>query len=141
MYWIGYDIGSSSIKAALIHASDGSVKETVQFPDREMKIDSPQSGWAEQDPNVWWENVCQATLKLLDKSAVKSSDIKGIGISYQMHGLVLVDKAHEVLRPSIIWCDSRAVNIGENLFEQVGEEKCIDHMLNSPGNFTLSKLK
>ncbi|MHA7099278.1 xylulokinase [Roseivirga pacifica] len=141
MYWIGYDIGSSSIKAALINADDGRVKETVQFPDREMKIDSPEAGWAEQDPNLWWENVCMATGKLLEKSAVRASEVKGIGISYQMHGLVLVDKQYDVLRPSIIWCDSRAVQIGQDLFKQVGEEKSIAHMLNSPGNFTLSKLK
>jgi len=107
MYWIGYDIGSSSIKAALIHADSGKIKKTVQFPEKEMLINSPQPGWAEQEPSVWWKSVCMATHKLLNEADVDSANIKGIGISYQMHGLVLVDKNYEVLRPSIIWCDSR----------------------------------
>lgn len=141
MYWIGYDIGSSSIKAALVHADSGKIKKSVQYPDREMTIDSPQMGWAEQDPDTWWKNVCHATEKLLTESTVNSSLIKGIGISYQMHGLVLVDKEMEVLRPSIIWCDSRAVGIGDELFKETGEDQCIQRLLNSPGNFTLSKLK
>lgn len=141
MYWIGYDIGSSSIKAALIHADSGKVKKAVQYPDKEMNIDSPQAGWAEQEPATWWSNVCHVTEKLLTESAVSSDLIKGIGISYQMHGLVLVDKDMEVLRPSIIWCDSRAVGVGEELFKQTGEDQCIQRLLNSPGNFTLSKLK
>lgn len=141
MYWIGYDIGSSSIKAALIYAENGKVKKAVQYPEREMAIDSPQAGWAEQEPNLWWSNVCQATSKLLSETGVKPSSIKGIGISYQMHGLVLVDEKMEVLRPSIIWCDSRAVKVGDELFKKCGEEQCLERLLNSPGNFTLSKLK
>lgn len=141
MYWIGFDIGSSSIKAALIQADSGKIKKTVQYPDKEMVIHSPQAGWAEQEPVSWWENVCLATKKLLKESDVQSSAIKGIGISYQMHGLVLVDQHFEVLRPSIIWCDSRAVTVGDQLFEQCGEDRCVESLLNSPGNFTLSKLK
>lgn len=141
MYWIGYDIGSSSIKASLINASDGSLKKSVQYPDQEMVIDSPKMGWAEQQPEIWWQNVCHATHKLLAKAEVSGLEIKGIGISYQMHGLVLVDKNLEVLRPSIIWCDSRAVETGEQLYQKSGPEKNIERLLNSPGNFTLSKLK
>ncbi|WP_420385427.1 xylulokinase [Roseivirga sp.] len=141
MYWIGYDIGSSSIKAALIDAEKGSVKSTVQYPEKEMEIQSPKAGWAEQDPETWWQHVCEATSKLLAVSAVNSNEIKGIGISYQMHGLVLVDKEMQVLRPSIIWCDSRAVETGRQLFLETGSEKCLSNLLNSPGNFTLSKLK
>lgn len=141
MYWIGYDIGSSSIKAALIHAENGKVKKAVQYPEREMAINSPQVGWAEQEPNLWWYNVCQATSKLLTESEVSPTTIKGIGISYQMHGLVLVDNQMEVLRSSIIWCDSRAVQVGDELFKKCGEEQCVERLLNSPGNFTLSKLK
>ena len=141
MYWIGYDIGSSSIKAALIFADSGRVKKAVQYPEREMAIDSPHAGWAEQEPEMWWENVCMVTGKLLAETGVESSSIKGIGISYQMHGLVLVDNQMQVLRTSIIWCDSRAVQIGDELFRQCGEDRCISGLLNSPGNFTLSKLK
>ncbi len=141
MYWIGYDIGSSSIKAALVSAEDGSVKLTAQYPEGEMQIDAPKPGWAEQNPELWWRNLCLVSQKLLTQSGVKRSSIKGVGISYQMHGLVLVDKDLEVLRPSIIWCDSRAVQLGEDLFQKAGEQKCINRLLNSPGNFTLSKLK
>ena len=141
MYWIGFDIGSSSVKAALINSGDGSVKEVVQYPKKEMPIISLNMGWGEQDPELWWENLCYATKELLHGSNISKKDIKGIGISYQMHGLVVVDKDYKVLRPSIIWCDSRAVETGEQLFETAGKDKCIGHLLNSPGNFTLSKLK
>lgn len=141
MFWIGYDIGSSSIKAALINDDNGVAVGTAQHPKVEMPILSPKAGWGEQDPESWWENLRIATQQLLKETNVKASDIKGIGISYQMHGLVLVDKNQEVLRPSIIWCDSRAVETGEDLFSKAGTEKCERQLLNSPGNFTLSKLK
>ena len=111
------------------------------IPEKEMEILAPQQGWAEQHPETWWKNVCLATQKLLSQSGVDPNDIKGIGISYQMHGLVLVDKNKKVLRPSIIWCDSRAVEIGNKAFNKIGYEKCLSHLLNSPGNFTASKLK
>ncbi|MBO0342307.1 MAG: FGGY family carbohydrate kinase [Bacteroidota bacterium] len=141
MYWIGFDVGSSSIKAALVNVHDGSAVDIVQFPEKEMSIISKKSGWAEQDPEIWWQNLCTATQKLLSENNIKNTSIKGIGISYQMHGLVIVDKKYNPLRPSIIWCDSRAVDIGAKLFQSVGEDKYVDHLLNSPGNFTLSKLK
>ncbi|MEQ9289377.1 MAG: FGGY family carbohydrate kinase [Cyclobacteriaceae bacterium] len=141
MYLIGYDIGSSSIKAALVDSTSGETLKIAQYPESEMDIISRQKGWAEQQPELWWENVGHATKKLLDGSTINKADIKGIGISYQMHGLVLVDKDHHVLRPSIIWCDSRAVEIGNQAFDSIGHEKCLKHLLNSPGNFTASKLK
>ncbi|PCJ98240.1 MAG: carbohydrate kinase [Flavobacteriaceae bacterium] len=141
MFWIGYDIGSSSIKAALIDAETGEVKGIAQYPEKEMPIISHEIGWGEQEPSLWWDGICKATQKLLKESSVDKDLIKGIGISYQMHGLVLVDQQMEVLRPSIIWCDSRAVTIGENLFQKSGQDKCAETLLNSPGNFTLSKLK
>ncbi|GLU43000.1 xylulokinase [Allomuricauda sp. NBRC 101325] len=140
MYWIGYDIGSSSIKAALIYEDDGRVLAVEQFPKKEMPIVSEQIGWAEQDPELWWQHVCTLTKTLIEDNRISKNDIKGIGISYQMHGLVVVGKDLKPLRPSIIWCDSRAVTIGENLFHSAGTEKCVEHVLNSPGNFTLSKL-
>lgn len=141
MYLIGYDIGSSSIKAALVEAETGQTVAICQYPDAEMDIISRQSGWAEQQPEVWWENAKSATQRLLEKTKVSPAAIKSIGISYQMHGLVLVDKDHCVLRPSIIWCDSRAVQIGAQAFDAIGSDKCLNHLLNSPGNFTASKLK
>jgi len=141
MYLLGYDIGSSTIKAALTNADTHELVGLVQYPEQDMDIISLQSGWAEQHPEIWWENVCRATGKLLNQYSIQPTDIQGIGISYQMHGLVLIDKNCQVLRPSIIWCDSRAVEIGNRAFAEIGEEKCLKHLLNSPGNFTASKLK
>ncbi len=141
MYYIGYDLGSSSIKAALVHAETGKSLGLTQFPDQEMAILSVENGWAEQDPELWWLYICQVTKKLLQQTGISADLVKGIGISYQMHGLILVNKNKKVLRPSIIWCDSRAVEIGNQAFEGVGQDKCISNLLNSPGNFTLSKLK
>jgi len=141
MYLIGYDIGSSSIKASIVDAHSNKAIATVSYPDREMDMISRQKGWAEQQPELWWSNLCFATAKLLAKCEIDASEINGIGISYQMHGLVLVDKDLQVLRPSIIWCDSRAVQIGKKAFQDLGEQHCLSHYLNSPGNFTASKLK
>ncbi|MEZ4891985.1 MAG: FGGY family carbohydrate kinase [Saprospiraceae bacterium] len=141
MYLLGLDIGSSSIKASLVDAATGLALQTAKSPEKELPISAPQLGWAEQDPDVWWEHVCLAIRKLLSLSAVNPAEIKAIGIAYQMHGLVVIDKQHKVLRPSIIWCDSRASKFGEEAFSAIGEEACLNHLLNSPGNFTASKLK
>jgi xylulokinase len=141
MYLLGYDLGSSSIKAALVDTATGRTVGTAQHPDREMHIHAPQPDWAEQDPTDWWEAVGAATQKLLDKTHVAPADISAIGVAYQMHGLVAVDKNGEVLRPAIIWCDSRAVNIGNQAFEALGAGFCLKNYLNSPGNFTASKLR
>jgi len=141
MFAIGYDIGSSSIKAALINLDSGETLETVQYPKVEMKIISEKLGWAEQHPETWWEAVCICTKEILAKTEVDTSLIKSVGISYQMHGLVLVDKNLKVLRPSIIWCDSRAIDIGDKAFQGLGSQYCIENLLNSPGNFTASKLR
>jgi xylulokinase len=141
MYLLGYDIGSSSIKAALVNTETGETAAVVQHPETEMAMSAPQPGWAEQDPETWWEGLCSATQKLLAKTNAQAADIQGIGISYQMHGLVVVDKNQQVLRPSIIWCDSRAVELGNRAFHEIGPEKCLAHLLNSPGNFTAAKLK
>jgi xylulokinase len=141
MYLLGYDIGSSFIKASLLDAKSGIVVSKVAFPDKEMKIIAHFPGWAEQDPELWWRYTVQATKKLLDSYKINSQDIKAIGISYQMHGLVLVDEDNKSLRNSIIWCDSRAVQIGENAYKKIGKAYCLKRYLNSPGNFTISKLK
>lgn len=140
MYLLGYDIGSSSIKAALVHADMGQPVSVVQSPATEMAMLALQPGWAEQHPETWWNHCCRATQKLLQETGVNPAEIKGIGISYQMHGLVLVDKDQQVLRPSIIWCDSRAVAIGNQAFAALGSQRCLKDLLNSPGNFTASKL-
>jgi len=140
MYAIGYDIGSSFIKASLVDLSTGTNVASATSPDEEMKMDAPQSDWAEQDPEMWWENLKEATFRIFRNTDYKTSEVKAIGISYQMHGLVPIDSKQEVLRPSIIWCDSRAVETGNKAFREIGEEKCLGHLLNSPGNFTASKL-
>lgn len=138
---LGYDVGSSSMKATLMEAETGKVLATAVSPDKELEIIAQQPGWAEQRPDVWWENVTSATRQIKDKAKFGAADVGGIGISYQMHGLVVVDKNHKVLRPAIIWCDSRAVEIGRKAAQEIGEEKCLERLLNSPGNFTASKLK
>ena len=141
MYYIGFDIGSSSVKVALVNALSGKKIIALHEPQEEMAITALQSDWAEQDPSSWWEYVCKATKRVIREAKVSAKEISGIGISYQMHGLVVVDKAGVPLRDSIIWCDSRAVDIGNKAFEDLGEEKCASNLLNSPGNFTASKLK
>jgi xylulokinase len=138
---LGYDIGSSSIKATLMEAESGKVLASATVPDREMEIIAKKPGWAEQHPQVWWDNVVTATQKIKAQTNFAAGDVRAIGISYQMHGLVIVDAKHEVLRPAIIWCDSRAVEIGKKAMKAIGEKKCLTHLLNSPGNFTASKLK
>ncbi len=140
MLLLGIDIGTSSIKVAIVDAASSKTLITVQYPDTETPIHSIQSDWAEQDPEMWWEHVQQAILKAHASKKYNPLDIQSIGIAYQMHGLVLVDKQQKVLRDSIIWCDSRAVEIGNKAFKNIGEEKCLSHLLNSPGNFTASKL-
>lgn len=141
MYLIGFDVGSSSVKAALVDVQKGKAACVVQFPSSEMEIKAVQSGWAEQEPEMWWKYVCEASAQVLRQSGVSPNQIQGIGISYQMHGLVVVDKQKRVLRPAIIWCDSRAVEIGNRAFVEMGEQFCLRHLLNSPGNFTASKLR
>ncbi len=141
MYLLGFDIGSSSVKAALVEAATGQIIGAAHYPEREMDILAAQPDWAEQHPATWWAAVCHATHMLLDKTQVAPSQIAAIGIAYQMHGLVALDAQGEVLRPSIIWCDSRAVTIGEKAFQAIGEQYCLEHYLNTPGNFTASKLR
>ncbi|WP_289029072.1 FGGY family carbohydrate kinase [uncultured Algoriphagus sp.] len=138
---IGFDIGSSSVKASLLDADTGAPIVSKAFPEEEMPIDAPETGYAEQDPEMWWKYVQQASRYVIKHANVKKGELKGIGIAYQMHGLVLVDKDQNVLRSSIIWCDSRAVGIGEKAFQSLGEDYCMNNLLNSPGNFTASKLR
>jgi xylulokinase len=140
MYLLGYDIGSSSVKASLVNADNGKCVASAFYPKTEAPILALQSGWAEQDPAMWWTNLKLATQAVMAESGAQGTDIAAIGISYQMHGLVCVDRKHEVLRPAIIWCDSRAVPYGQQAFDTLGKDFCLPHLLNSPGNFTASKL-
>ena len=145
MYLLGIDIGTSFIKVSLVEASTQQCIVTVSYPDTENAIISHQNGWAEQSPLMWWEQVQAGIVKLHQAAKIalpsyNANDIAAIGIAYQMHGLVLVDKNKKALRDSIIWCDSRAVSYGEKAFDTIGHEKCLSHLLNSPGNFTAAKL-
>lgn len=139
-YLLGFDVGSSSVKASLVDADTGVCAASAFYPEKEAPIMAVKAGWAEQDPQMWWDNAKLSLKKVMSDAGVKGEDIKAIGISYQMHGLVCVDKDMKVLRPSIIWCDSRAVPYGEKAFGALGAEKCLSHLLNSPGNFTAAKL-
>ena len=140
MYLLGIDIGTSSIKVSVVEASTSQCIASAQFPETESAITSLEKGWAEQSPEMWWDHIQQAIVKLNSTKKFAPTDISAIGISYQMHGLVLVDKNKQVLRDSIIWCDSRSVSLGDTAFNTIGPEKCLSHLLNSPGNFTASKL-
>ena len=140
MYLLGYDLGSSSVKASLVDSETGEVLAADFFPKKEMEIKALKTGWAEQTPEMWWEFLKQATKAVLAESRINPQTIVAIGISYQMHGLVLVDENQQAIRDAIIWCDSRAVPYGEKAFLETDNEACLSHLLNSPGNFTLSKL-
>lgn len=140
MFLLGYDIGSSSVKASLVDAQSGQCVASAFYPKSEAPIKAVQAGWAEQAPDAWWQYLKDATADVLAQSHADKADIKAIGISYQMHGLVCVDKDLKPLRDAIIWCDSRAVPYGQRAFEALGSERCLSHLLNSPGNFTAAKL-
>lgn len=139
-YLLGFDVGSSSVKASLVDADTGKCAASAFFPEKEAPIKAVKKGWAEQDPQSWWDYSKLSLAKVMAYTGAKGEDIKAIGISYQMHGLVCVDKDMKPLRDSIIWCDSRAVPYGERAFDAIGHEKCLSHLLNSPGNFTAAKL-
>ncbi len=139
-YLLGFDVGSSSVKASLVNADTGKCAATAFYPESEAPIIAVKAGWAEQDPQMWWDNAKLSLKKIMAESGVTADEIAAIGISYQMHGLVCVDKDYKALRPSIIWCDSRAVPYGERAFVDLGAERCLGHLLNSPGNFTAAKL-
>ncbi|WP_026809319.1 xylulokinase [Arenibacter latericius] len=141
MYYLGLDIGSSSIKVALVEIANGKLVGVVQEPESEMDMIALKNGWAEQNPKDWWRYVCKGIQNIKEKYNIHQDQIKGIGIAYQMHGLVLLDKEGNPVRNAIIWCDSRAVEIGREAYAAIGEEKCKLHLLNSPANFTASKLK
>lgn len=140
-FLLGIDAGSSSIKVTLLNAGTGRVAASAYYPEKEMEIISTRPGWAEQHPETWWVNLGKAVARLRKKAGKKIREIEAIGIAYQMHGLVAVDRNRKVLRPAIIWCDSRAVETGVKAFRDMGESYCLNNFLNSPGNFTASKLR
>ena len=139
-YLLGLDVGSSSVKASIVEAASGRCVASAFYPKQEAPIKALKTGWAEQAPSMWWKNAKLAIADTMSAANIIGSDIAAIGISYQMHGLICVDKDHNVLRDSIIWCDSRAVPYGQHAFSEIGEEQCLSHLLNSPGNFTAAKL-
>lgn len=141
MLFLGIDIGSSSVKLSVLDGHTGKSVGALSYPDSELAIDSPAAGFAEQHPDTWWECVRQGFSRLAASGNFDPKQIDAIGISYQMHGLVVVDKDQQVLRPAIIWCDSRAVPIGNQALDDLGRDYCFGNLLNSPGNFTASKLR
>ena len=140
MLLLGIDVGTSSVKVSVVDAATLQSVATTTYPEEENEVIALRPGWAEQSPDLWWEQVQRAILKLHAQRKYNPLEIAAIGIAYQMHGLVTIDKSGAVLRNSIIWCDSRAVGLGEQAFEHIGQERCLQHLLNSPGNFTASKL-
>ncbi|POY37471.1 carbohydrate kinase [Solitalea longa] len=140
MLLLGIDLGTSSIKVSVVDAATQQCVASAQYPDVENQVISLKPGWAEQSPETWWEHIQQAILRANATNKYNPVNIGAIGIAYQMHGLVAVDKQQNVLRNSIIWCDSRAVEIGEKAFNAIGQDRCLARLLNSPGNFTAAKL-
>lgn len=140
-YLLGFDVGTSSVKAAFVDAATGRCMAAAQAPQDELSIQTPRPGWAEQDPTAWYENVVACAHALRRQVGPNWDGVAAIGIAYQMHGLVLVDADHQVLRPSILWCDGRAVTIGVRAFEALGPTFCLQNLCGSPGNFTASKLR
>lgn len=140
MNLLGIDLGSSSVKVSVLDGETGSCLATAFHPKEEMRIIAVKPGWAEQEPETWWENLLAAIRECTGRLGQQKDRIGAIGISYQMHGLVVTDKSYNVLRPSIIWCDSRAVSYGEKAMNSLGKEYCLSNLLNFPGNFTASKL-
>jgi xylulokinase len=140
MLLLGIDVGSSSVKVSILDGESGECLASAFCPQKEMEIIALKPGWAEQSPEVWWKNLKAAVLDCINSLDRKHKEIGAIGISYQMHGLVIIDKNARPLRNSIIWCDSRAVKYGDTAFKELGQEFCLSHMLNSPGNFTAAKL-
>ncbi|GAA5520678.1 hypothetical protein LQ318_03010 [Aliifodinibius salicampi] len=141
MQLLGFDIGSSGIKASLVEAATGKEIASATSPEKELEMDAPEPGWAEQNPETWWQHIVNVSHEVLEAEQAEPAAVAGIGIAYQMHGLVLVDEDQNVLRPAIIWCDGRAVDIGNRAFKEIGESYSLEHYLNSPGNFTASKLR
>jgi len=139
-YLLGYDVGSSSIKATVLDTESQRLAAAAVSPKRELEIQAPRPGWAEQDPEIWWKHLVLATEEISSVQGVDLGEVEAVGISYQMHGLVCLDDVGAVLRPAIIWCDSRAVEIGDEAFQGLGPKRCLQVLLNSPGNFTASKL-
>ena len=141
MYLLGYDLGTSSVKVALVDAATGACVASDFYPKAEAPIKALNPGWAEQRPEDWVNYLKLATKSVLESTGVDPKDIKAIGFSYQMHGLVAIDREGKVLRDAIIWCDSRGVPYGEEAFAALGEEACMPRLLNKPGNFTATKLQ
>ncbi len=141
MYYLGIDLGSSSVKLAVLNAETGKTTVSVTVPETEIRIEALQNGWAEQDPEIWWKYVKEGLARISKDQHFNLTKIQAIGIAYQMHGLVLTDERLNSIRKSILWCDSRAVEIGKNAFQKIGENRCQKMLLGSPGNFTASKLK
>mgnify|MGYP005844591221 CR=1 FL=1 len=141
MLLLGIDVGSSSVKLSVVDAESGKRLGAVQYPETEFAIQSPQPGWAEQDPELWWDAIVNGCRRLFSRPEIDAGRVGAIGIAYQMHGLVMVDEQLKVLRPAIIWCDSRAAELGRKAFNDLGADYCFEHLLNSPGNFTAAKLR
>ena len=139
MYSLGIDVGSSSVKVALLETAGGKCVCSAACPKSEAPIKAVRKGWAEQDPQSWWKYMCEG-IREMAAAGFDMGQVASIGISYQMHGLVAVDRDVRPVRDAIIWCDSRAVALGEEAMQGIGPARCLGSLLNSPGNFTASKL-
>lgn len=118
-YLLGIDIGTSGVKTVLFDENGRTVASAI----RDYPLMTPQPGWAEQNPEEWWRGTIDSIRAVLSKSKVNAREIKGIGLSGQMHGSVFLDKAGKVIRPCILWCDGRTEKQCEYITQKVGKEK------------------
>jgi xylulokinase len=135
---LGIDVGTGGTRAVLL---DEAGKVVASATSEHAPISAPQIGWAEQDPRDWWRATCSATKECLQLARVSADEIAGVGLTGQMHGMVLLDAAGEVLRPAIIWCDQRTEAQGRAITEKIGARRLIELTANPAlTNFTLTKI-
>lgn len=136
-YVIGIDLGTSATKTVLFDENGTAVSSAS----REYPLYQPHNGWAEQKPEDWRDAAIETIARVVKESGVDPEAIKGLGISGQMHGLVMLDEQGEVIRPSIIWCDQRTAKECEEITEKVGAERLIEITANPAlTGFTASKI-
>lgn len=138
MYWMGVDIGTGGTRALLVDAAGREVA-AVTAPHEDMRMERPL--WAEQRPEDWAQAAVQAIRGVLAKAGASGDDVRGVGLSGQMHGLVLLDRDHAVIRPALIWCDQRSQPQVDFINAKLGKDKVLEYTANPMlTGFTLPKL-
>src|SRR5689334_5538327 len=138
MYWLGIDVGTGGTRALLVDER-GKVRHACTAPHEDMLMERPL--WAEQRPQNWWDAAQEAVRSVLAQAGVSGLDVRGIGLSGQMHGLVILDSADQVIRPALIWCDQRSQAQVDAINRLVGKDTVLASTANPVlTGFTLPKL-